>query len=136
MDVGLLARLTVVLVLGAFLAWFGGLLVGLGSSSVPAAVVLRTLLSLLTLALLARALVRRAHDSPELSRTVVAAALLSYALFPPTWGGRALFGQLLVAPGVSTVAVDLVPWVAVLVLAVRTVTPRPARADHRPYEAR
>lgn len=136
MDVGLLVRLTVVLAVGAFVAWVGGLLVGLGASSLAAAVVLRTVLSLLVLVLLTRMLVRRTHASPALPRTVALGAVLSYAVFPPAWGGRALFAQQLVEPGPAATLIDLVPWVTAVVLASRTTAPRPAPATYQPYQSR
>jgi hypothetical protein len=133
MDIGLLARLTISLAIGALVGWMGGLVLGLTASSVTVTVVLRTLLSLGILAILTRVLVRRSTASPVLPRTVAVAAVLSYAVSPTAWEGRALVGQAFTDPGVATVVIDLVVWVAIVVLSGRSVQPRPAEEAYRPY---
>jgi hypothetical protein len=134
MDIGLLARLTISLAVGALVGWMGGLVLGLTASSVVVTVVLRTLLSLGILAILTRVLVRHARASEALSRTVVVAAVLSYAVSPSAWEGRALLGQAFTDPGVVTVVLDLAVWVGIVVLSGRSVEPRPAEDAYRPYE--
>lgn len=133
MDIGLLARLTVGLCLGGFVGWFGGLLLGLTASSVPTTVVLRTALSLAIIAIVARILIRRTYASPRLLPTVATAAVASYAISPTAWAGRSLISQLVVDPGVVTILVDGLLWVGVVLLAARSVEPRPAPAEYRPY---
>lgn len=134
MDIGLLARLTISLAIGALVGWMGGLVLGLTATSVTVTVVLRTLLSLGILAILTRVLVRRATASEALPRTVLVAAVLSYAVSPTAWEGRALMGQAFTDPGVVTVLIDLVVWVGIVVLSGRSVQPRPAEGAYRPYE--
>ncbi len=135
MDIGLLARLTISLAIGALVGWMGGLVLGLTASSVTVTIVLRTLLSLGILAILTRVLVRRATASEALARTVAVAAVLSYAVSPTAWEGRALVGQAVTDPGVATVVIDLVLWAGAVALAGRSVEPRPADEAYRPYEA-
>lgn len=134
MDIGLLARLTISLAVGALIGWMGGLLLGLTANSVTVSVVLRTLLEVGILVILTRVLVRRSHAGPSLHRTVAVSAVLSYAVSPTAWEGRALVGQLFSDPGVVTVVVDLVVWVATVVLAGRSVSPRRGEDAYRPYE--
>lgn len=133
MDIGLVVRLAVGLAVGALVGWFGGFLLGVTASSVTAAIVLRTLLSVGILVILTRMLVRRTTESPALGRSIVAGAVLSYAISPAAWSGRALAAQLVADPGVVTVLVDAVIWVAVVVLAARTVEPQPEQPEYRPY---
>lgn len=133
MDIGLVVRLAVGLAVGALVGWFGGFLLGVTASSVTAAIVLRTLLSVGILVILTRMLVRRTTNSPALGRSIVAGAVLSYAISPAAWSGRALAAQLVADPGVVTVLVDAVIWVAVVVLAARTVEPQPEQPEYRPY---
>ena len=118
-----MVRLTAVLVLGGFVAWLAALLIALPSGSVSATVVVRTLLTLATVVLLTRLVVRRAYAAPDLRRSVWVVAALSAALFPPMWLGRALGGQLLLDPGPVTVLIDLVVWAGVVALAGASVTP-------------
>lgn len=133
MDIGLVVRLAVGLAVGALVGWFGGFLLGVTASSVTAAIVLRTLLSVGILVILTRMLVRRTTNSPALGRSIVAGAVLSYAISPAAWSGRALAAQLVADPGVVTVLLDAVIWVAVVVLAARTVEPQPVQPKYRPY---
>lgn len=133
MDIGLVVRLAVGLAVGALVGWFGGFLLGVTASSVTAAIVLRTLLSVGILVILTRMLVRRTTNSPALGRSIVAGAVLSYAISPAAWSGRALAAQLVADPGVVTVLLDAVIWVAVVVLAARTVEPQPVQPEYRPY---
>jgi hypothetical protein len=133
MDIGLVVRLAVGLAVGALVGWFGGFLLGVTASSVTAAIVLRTLLSVGILVILTRMLVRRTTNSPALGRSIVAGAVLSYAISPAAWSGRALAAQLVADPGVVTVLLDAVIWVAVVVLAARTVEPQPEQPEYRPY---
>lgn len=133
MDIGLVVRLAVGLAVGALVGWFGGFLLGVTASSVTAAIVLRTLLSVGILVILTRMLVRRTTESPALGRSIVAGAVLSYAISPAAWSGRALAAQLVADPGVVTVLLDAVIWVAVVVLAARTVEPQPEQPEYRPY---
>jgi hypothetical protein len=123
-DVRLVVRLTAALVAGGAAAWLAGVMIALPSGSVATAVVLRTLLTLATVGLLTRLVVRRAYDGPDLARTLWVAAVVSGALFPPTWLGRALAGQLVLDPGPLTVVIDLVLWVGLVVLAGRSVSPQ------------
>lgn len=133
MDIGLVVRLAVGLAVGALVGWFGGFLLGVTASSVTAAIVLRTLLSVGILVILTRMLVRRTTNSPALGRSIVAGAVLSYAISPAAWSGRALAAQLVADPGVVTVLLDAVIWVAVVVLAARTVEPQPVQPEYRSY---
>lgn len=126
MNVRLLLTLTSTLVIGALVAWIAALLVGLSASSADAVVVLRTLFVAIVLFLLTRVVIRRTHESPELTASVGAAAFLSCAVFPATWSARALGGQLVAEPGPVTLLIDLVVWVAVVFLAGRSVSPKPA----------
>ena len=119
-----MVRLTAVLVLGGFAAWLAALLIALPSGSVAATVVVRTLLTLATVVLLTRLLVRRAYAEPDLRRSVWVAAGVSGVLFPPTWLGRALGGQLLLDAGPLTVVIDLVLWAAIVALAAASVSPQ------------
>lgn len=134
MDVRLLFRLTLALVLGTLAALMVALLIGLSASSVNATVVLRTLFSVAVIVLIMRILVRKAYDGPRLPLTIAASGVLSYALAPAAWSGRALAGQLFADPGPVTYGIDLVLWVAVVVLAGRSVTPRPAPTAQLPYQ--
>lgn len=133
MEIGLLARLVFGLAAAALVGWLAGTTLGLTAGSTTSGIVLRTLLVVGILALLARALLRRAHASPRLPRTLAGGALLSYAVFPPTWNGRALLAQLAVEPGIATALADGALWVAVVVLASRSVTPKPAARESVPY---
>jgi hypothetical protein len=133
MDIRLAVRLTVVLVVGGTLAWLAALLVTLPSGSVATTVVMRTVLTLATLALLTRILVRRAYDGPGLARGVAVAAVASYLLFPATWVGRALAAQLLLDPSPVTAVVDLALWVVIVVVAGRSVQPRAAPTGYATY---
>ena len=133
MDVRLAVRLTVVLVAAGTVAWLAALLVTLPSGSVATTVVMRTVLTLATLALLTRILVRRAYDGPGLARGVAVAAVASCLLCPATWVGRALAAQLLLDPSPVTAVVDLALWVLVVVVAGRSVQPRAAPAGYATY---
>ena len=121
MDTGLLARLSPTLVVGALVGWMAATAIGLSAGSVPATVVLRTLLTALVLLLLTRIFVRRAVAGPALVPTLAVAAVASYALSPTAWAGRALVGQLVLEPGLFTVIVDLLVWVGVVLGAGATV---------------
>jgi hypothetical protein len=133
MDIRLTVRLTIVLALGGAVAWMAALLVALPSGSVATTVIIRTVLTLSTLVLLTRILVRRAYDGPGLAPAVVAAAVASGAVFPATWVGRALGAQLLLDPGPVTALLDLVLWVVVVVAAGRSVRPREAPMGYTTY---
>lgn len=133
MDIRLTIRLTIVLVVGGSCAWLAALLVTLPSGSVATTVVMRTLLTLATLVLLTRILVRRAYDGPGLARAVIAAAVASGVLFPATWVGRALGAQLLLDPSPLTALVDLLLWVVVVVAAGRSVRPREVPLGYATY---
>lgn len=124
---------TLSLAAAGLLAWMIALFMGLSAASATAVVVLRTLLSAGALVLVTRAFVRRAYDGSRLPASVLAAAVLSYAVSPAAWAGRALAGQLVLSPGVLTILVDLLLWVAVVLLASRTVAPRPADRPAAPY---
>lgn len=128
----LAVRLAILLVAGGTVAWLAALLVTLPAGSVATTVVMRTVLTLVTLVLLTRIVVRRAYDGPDLARGVAVAAVASGLLFPAAWVGRALAAQLLLDPGPATVVLDLVLWVAVVLLAGRSV---PARAAPIGYAA-
>jgi len=134
MDGRLVLRLIVTLVLGALTAWLVALFIGLASQSVTAVIVLRTVLGVAILAMLTRIVMRRAYDDASLLPRLAVAAVLSYALFPPTWNGRALLGQLLLDPGWATALLDLVVWVGVVVLAGLTVPKAVSPAERRPYQ--
>ena len=134
MDVRLLLRLTLALVVGTLAALMVALLIGLSASSVNATVVLRTLFSVAVIVLVTRIVVRKAYDGPRLPLTIAAAGVLSYALAPAAWAGRALAGQLFADPGPVTYGIDLVLWVAVVILAGRSVTPQPALSAQLPYQ--
>jgi len=131
MDVGLVARLTLLLALGALLGWLVGVLVALSASSPAAAIVLRSVLTLVVLFVVTRVVVRRAYARPTLWVSIVAGAVLSYALAPMSWSGRALAGQAVLGPGLPSALLDLVPWVVVVLLASRSVQPRPPAAGYR-----
>lgn len=136
MDTRLVVRLVLALAVGATAAWVAAVLVTLPSASPSATIVLRTLLCLLALTLLARIVMRGAYDDPD-DRTVLPrlalAAVVAYAVFPATWVGRALVGQLVVDPGPATVAIDLVLWTGVVVAAGLTVELRERRPERAPY---
>ena len=133
MDIRLMVRLTIVLLVGGTVAWLAGLLLAVPSGSVATTVVVRTALTLVTLVLLTRILVRRAYDGPGLARGVAVAAVVSGVLFPATWVGRALAAQLLLDPGPVTAVLDLAVWVVVVVVAGRSVQPRAAPAGYATY---
>lgn len=130
MDTGLGARLVVVLTISAFFAWLAAFVIGLTSGDTTTAVVVRTALVLAVLVIATRVMVRRTTASPGLPSTVLVAAVLSYVLFPATWEGRSLVGQLVFDPGVITVLVDGVLWVTAVVLSGRSVEPRPAAVGY------
>lgn len=127
-------RLTPILAGCALLAWLAAVLVLLAAGNVTAIVIFRTVLCIGALVFLTRVMVRRAYAGDGLAPAVLTAAALSYALFPAAWTGRALFAQLIVDPGVVTTVVDLMVWVVVVVLAGRSVRPRPAPAGYQPYQ--
>jgi hypothetical protein len=133
MDVRLAARLTPTLALGGLAAWLLAVVLLLPAGNVTAIVIVRTVLCMGCLAFLTRVMVRRAYAGPGLLPAVVAGAVLSYALFPPTWVGRALVGQGVLDPGVLAALVDLVIWVVVVVLAARSAEPREAPTPYQPY---
>lgn len=133
MRVHLLVRLVPALVVGAFGAWLAAVLLLIAAGNATAIVVARTLLCIGFLAFLTRVMVRRAYAGEGLTQTVLGAAVLSYALFPPTWAGRALVSQLLLDPGFLTALLDLVVWFAVVALAARTVAPQEAPPGYQPY---
>ncbi|WP_110240373.1 hypothetical protein [Nocardioides gilvus] len=135
MDIGLLVKLSLGLVVTALGAWLIAVLLGLSANSVEAVIVLRTLLTLPVVLLMTRVLVRRAYDSPRLLRTIVAAALVSYALWLPAWGGHGLIGQLLVDHSGAAYVVDLIIWVGAVLVAARSVEARPSRRHLQPYQA-
>lgn len=134
MDLRLLLRLAVALALGALVAWLAALTLTLPSGSVAAAVVLRTVLVGLILVLLTRILMRRAYAGDGLVGRAVLAGLLGYALFPGTWAGRALAGQLLLDPGPVTAALDLVLWLALVGAAASTAQTRGQAVEPAPYQ--
>lgn len=133
MDVRLLVRLTLALASTALAAWLTAVILLLAAGNVTAIVILRSLLCMGFLVFLTRAMVRRAYDGDGLAPAVLAAALVSYAIFPAAWIGRALFAQLVLDPGLVTAVVDLAVWVVVVVLAGRSVEPREAPAGYQPY---
>jgi hypothetical protein len=133
MDVRLLLRLVPVLAFGGFAAWLAAVVLLLPAGNATAIVIVRTLLCIGFLVFLTRVMVRRAYAGGGLAPAVLTAAMLSYALFPPAWAGRALFGQEIADPGVVTAAIDLVVWLAVVALAGRSVEPREAPAGYQPY---
>lgn len=134
MDTRLLIRLTPALVVGALVAWLVAVLIGQSAASVTATIVLRTLLIAVVLLLVVRYVVRRAYAGPAVSRRIAVAAVASYALSPSTWAGRSLAGQLVVDPGPASAAIDLVLWVLVVVVAGRSVEPRPEPSPYQPYQ--
>lgn len=134
MDIGLLVKLTLGLVVSALVAWMAGVLLGLAATSAAAVVVLRTLLTSLVVLVVTRASVRRSHDSPRLLRTIAVAAVASYVLWLPAWGGHGLLGQMLVDHLGAAYVIDFVIWVGAVLLAARSVDPRPQRTA-QPYQA-
>ncbi|MEO9321865.1 hypothetical protein ABFT23_00135 [Nocardioides sp. C4-1] len=137
MQTRLVVRLVLTLTLGAVVAWMAAVLVTLPAASPSATVVLRTLLCLLVLTLLTRIVMRGAYDDDAAGRGVLPhlalAGVLAYAAFPATWVGRALVGQLVVDPGPATVAIDLVLWVGVVLVAGLTTDLRERRPERAPY---
>ena len=133
MDVRLAARLVPALTLGALTAWLVAVLLLLPAGNVTAIVIVRTVLCMGCLAFVTRVMVRRAYAGTGLLPGVLAGAVLSYGLFPPTWTGRALVGQSLLDPGPVAAVIDLVVWVAVVTLAARSVEPKDAPAPYQPY---
>ncbi|HYF73510.1 MAG TPA: hypothetical protein VD864_11860 [Nocardioides sp.] len=129
-----MSRLTVVLAVGALVAWLAAIFVGISSGSPTAAIVLRTLLIAVVLVLLTRIVMRRAYGGPGLLGRVAVAALVAYAISPPAWAGRALIAQLFWDPGVATVVLDLVLWVAVVVAAGRSADTRAETPAATPYQ--
>lgn len=134
MDLRLLARLVLSLVAGSLAAWMVALFVGLSSNSVTATIVLRSILGVAILAMLTRIVMRRAYDEPANPAKLLVAGLLAYLLSPVSWAGRALAAQLLLDPGWATYALDLVTWVAVVLLAGLTARTRGVRTQPRPYQ--
>lgn len=135
MDIRLLVRLTLGLVVSALGAWLVAVVLTLPSGSVAAIVVLRTLLALPVVLLVTRTLLRRTHESPQLLRTVVVAAVLSYVLWPAAWGGHGLVGQLLLDNLLLAYVVDLVIWSGTVLLAARSAEPLPREQPVRPYQS-
>ena len=129
-----MSRLVLVLAAGALVAWFAALFVGLSSGSPTAAVVLRTLLTLVVLVLLTRIVMRGAYGEPGLLGRVAVAGVLAYAISPAAWAGRGRIGRLVLDPGIATVAVDLVLWVAVVVGAGHPADPRAESPAAAPYQ--
>ncbi|CAI9415455.1 hypothetical protein [Nocardioides sp. T2.26MG-1] len=134
MDLRLMSRLAVVLAAGALVAWLAALFVGLSSGSPTAAVVLRTVLTIVVLVLLTRIVMRRAYGEPGLLGRVAVTAALAYAISPAAWAGRALVAQLFLDPGIATVILDLVLWVAVVVAAGQSADTRTASPTAAPYQ--
>lgn len=134
MDLRLMSRLTVVLAVGALVAWLAALFVGLSSGSPTAAIVLRTLLTAVVLVLLTRIVMRRAYGEPGLLGRVAVAGLVAYAISPAAWAGRALIAQLFWDPGVATVVLDLVLWMAVVVAAGHSADTRAESPAAAPYQ--
>jgi hypothetical protein len=133
MDVRLAARLTPTLAGCALVAWVVAVVLLLPAGNVTAIVIVRTLLCMGFLVFLTRVMVRRAYAGAGLLPAVLASAVLSYALFPPAWVGRALLAQAVVDPGVLSAVLDAVLWVAVVALAARTVEPQEAPSPYQPY---
>lgn len=136
MDLRLISRLTVVLAVGALVAWMAALFLTLSTGSVTATVVMRTLLGVVILALLTRIVMRRAYDGPGLLGRAALAGLLAYAVSPTAWAGRALGAQLVLDPGPATYAIDLVLWVGVVVVAARSAETRVGSPEPAPYQLR
>lgn len=134
MNIPLLVKLTLGLAASALGAWLLAVMLALPSNSASAVIVLRTLLALLVVLILTRALVRRAYEDSRLLPTIAVGAVLSYVLLPASWGGHALIAQLVLDQWVAAYAVDLVLWIAAVLLAARSVE---ARTDHlvQPYQA-
>ncbi|UDY23772.1 hypothetical protein [Nocardioides sp. Kera G14] len=131
---GNLVKLALSLLILVFVAWFVATLIGIGLGSVPVTAVLRTLASLLVIALVVRRHVSRPREAPEPAWAVPVAALVAYALTPAAWVGRALIGQVALDPGPLTVVIDLVVWVGMAVLVARS-TPTTTAEPRRPYQA-
>lgn len=114
-------RLVVTLVVACLVGWFAGTLLGLPSNQVGVTVALRSLLTLGIGVLGTRRVLRRTEREPgdrgAVLTAVVVGAVAGYLLFPPTWAGRALAGQLVLEPGVLTAVVDAVLWTASVVAA-------------------
>jgi hypothetical protein len=136
MDLRLIVRLALVLAVGALVAWLAALFLTVSAGSVTAVVVLRTMLVGVILVLLTRLVMRGAYDVPGVQARVALAAVLGFAVFPATWAGRSLLGQLMVDPGPLSVLIDLVVWVAVVVGASRTVELQADRSAPAPYQVR
>lgn len=135
MDIGLLVKLILGLVVTATVVWLAGALLGLAATSAAAVIVLRTLLTLPVVLVVTRALVRRAYESPHLLRTVAVAAVASYALWLPSWGGHGLLGQLVIDHLGAAYVIDMVIWVGAVLVAARSVDARPSRRGLQPYQA-
>lgn len=134
MDLRLIARLIVVLAVGALVAWMAALVLTVSAGSVTATVVLRTLLVVAILTLLTRIVMRGAYDEPGMLIRVAVAAVLAYAISPTSWTGRTLLAQVVLDPGPATVAIDLVLWVGVVVVAARTADLRVGTPEPAPYQ--
>ncbi len=108
------ARVCAGLIGGGLLAWLAALILSLPSEQPVVAIVLRTLLVLAVAVLTVRLALLRALGELEGRRSIWSSLLfataLSYAIFPPSWAGRGLLGQLFVAPGVTSWLIDALLW--------------------------
>ena len=125
MDIRLTARFVGAVVLGGTAAWLVAVLLTLASGSVATVVIIRTLLTLATVVLLVRWIVRRAYAAPDLARTLWISSVSSALLFPPGWTGRGLAAQLVLDPGVITALADVAVWSVVVGRAANAQPRRP-----------
>jgi len=117
MPIALTAKVTFATALGGFGASILAVLVAVGLSDVTSGVVVRTVL-IATLLLVApyRLVLAKATSTPTATRgRLIAGGLvgvvLGFCINPSGWDGHSFFAQLVLDPGPTATALDLVGWV-------------------------
>jgi hypothetical protein len=118
---GLVVRVAMSTALAAFSTGLLGASVAGSTGSTTAGILIRGVPSLVLVLLICRALARRATRSGEgpAELLVIAGAGLGFLLDPLTWVARTAVTQVLVDPGIVTLAGDLLLWLGVAVLGAR-----------------
>lgn len=115
-DIRALVRIVLIGAVGGTVLALCAALVAIPNSQVTVAIVFRTVLITLLLAVVLPSVLnglRPAVEAQRLQPTVILGAVIGYALDPFAWGGRAYATSLFTPPGPVTAIADLALWVAV-----------------------